>query len=119
MKWFARPLLSFMIVVSGAAFAQSDDWIQSWGQIEASPYGGVTIMDWSCGDWTGWFTSSNYCGPAHLQCWCEWAGFEFSGRYEDQYRTRECTNPVTGDSITDYDFRTIRVGCCRGRDCPP
>lgn len=109
MKYVITRLVAPVILVLCVAFAGAED-------VPATPYGTtVSTMDWQCGDWSGWFTSSSYCGTYHYQCWCRFANPD--GRYEDQYRTMECRDSVTGQTVHQYEFRTILTSCCQGDLC--
>lgn len=73
------------------------------GEVVAAP------MDVTCGRWRGWFTVSAYCDDT---LFCALTTLPFEGRFEDQYRWRECRVTETGETRQEYQFRTILKECC-------
>src|SRR5690606_10043296 len=75
-------------------------------------HSGITPLSITCSPWSAWITSTSYCEPDIYGLACMCTTLPFSVEFKDQYRYRTCTNTLTGQQTVEYQFRTVRSGCC-------
>lgn len=114
-KVLKLTLVVFILFIVAGANADSG--------VQSSPYPlqGVSLdtgltqlapMAITCGPWSSWFTSVSYCKTDIAGVLCICTTLPLSVEFADQYRSRTCTNSITGGITTEYQFRTKRTGCC-------
>lgn len=104
-KWIFILVGLFMFLLASGLVTAGGVSVEATMYVE--PY-----SSWACEDWPRtWIDSTTYC-EMNYNFFCALCVPTLESRFADQYRTRECYNPVTKETITDYDFRTIFEGCC-------
>lgn len=115
MNTFRRIILVSTLVCLwlGTATAQRavDSIPYTYGIEGAVSFAPLTI---TCTSWSAWITSVNYCQPDVQGLAGICTTLPLSEQFADQYRKRTCTNTMSGHQTIEYEFRTVRQGCCGG-----